>query len=275
MSHCFSLLPDCLAHTGKDVADLLLVELRGVPLDGYGPLAGARIEDPGLELQGRYEWVYVLDGPERVDESELFGEGLRGRRGLDTGGLDDDRGGKVGHLLATHLGGSGVDRGEDLGVLAATADVSRKPFRDLHGRWLRVHREQRDRRHDEAARADAALESTIEPERTLDRMKSGDAGTGREARDGLDLLTAAEPRRENGAAVHGLAVDEHRARAALRAVAPEIRVRKTELEVHRLPEALAVVDNDVVCDPIDLELDATHRRGQRTEIRGGGAPARG
>src|SRR5207245_1512240 len=122
---------------------------------------------------------------------------------------------------------------EDLGVLAAAADVPRERLGDLGRVRLRVRREEREGRHDETARADPALEATFEPVRALDRVEPGDSGSGSEARHGLDLLTATEPRRQDRAAVHRSSVDEDRARAALGAVAAEVRVREAELEVHR------------------------------------------
>ena len=80
-----------------------------------------------------------------------------------------------------------------------------------------------------------------------------DAGSLRKTGDGRDLLAATESRAEDGAAVDGLAVDEHRACAALCAVAAQVGVRETELEVHRLPEALAVIDDEVVLHVVDVE----------------------
>src|SRR5438445_45504 len=55
-----------------------------------------------------------------------------------------------------------------------------------------------------------------------------------------------------------------------RAVAAEVRVRESELEVHRLPEALAIVDDDVALDAVDVKGDATHRRSELRRRGGGG-----
>src|SRR5207245_11608288 len=167
------------------------------------------------------------------------------------------------HFLAAQLCGLRLDGSEDLLVGAAAADVSGEAFGDLNVGRLRDRGEERDGRHDEAARADAALETTVQPESPLNRVETCDAGSGRQAGDRRDLLSAAEPRRQYRAAVHRLAVDQHGTGAALRSVAPEIGVAEAELEVHGLPEALAVIDNDVAPDAIDSERHTAHRRGQR------------
>src|SRR5437868_2132347 len=99
----------------------------------------------------------------------------------------------------------------------------------------------------------AALETTVVPERALHRVQSVDAWTGRQARHGRDLLAASETRRPDGARVHRLPIHEHRTRASLRTVATEVAVRETELEIHRLPEALAVVDDRSVGRTVDVE----------------------
>src|SRR5437667_357763 len=79
------------------------------------------------------------------------------------GHSDGDRSRQVRDLLAAHLSGGGLDGGEDLLVRAASADVSGEAFGDLHIGRLRDRGEQRDGRHNEAARADATLEAAVEP----------------------------------------------------------------------------------------------------------------
>jgi len=161
---------------------------------------------------------------------------------------------------------TGVDRPENLRVLAAATNVPGERLGDLCGVRIGGRRKERGRRHDESASADPALEAAFEPERALDRVQSGDPRTCGEPSDGLDGLAASEPRAQYGAAVYGAAVDEHGARATLRTVTTEIGVREAELEVHRLPEALARIDNHRASDAVDLQLDAALRRRKYAEV---------
>src|SRR5207253_4869982 len=76
----------------------------------------------------------------------------------------------TGHPLHLHV------RLEDAREGAAAADVAVETFLDLIDRRVRVFLVQRDRRHDEARRAEAAHERIDVAERLLDRMQRGAAG---------------------------------------------------------------------------------------------------
>ena len=113
-----------------------------------------------------------------------------------------------------------------------------EPFGDLRVGRLRVGRQQRVGRHNEAARADAALEAAVFPEGALNRVQ------GRPRRrplasagDGQDLLPTAEASGQDGAAVDRAAVDHDGARATLGAVAAQVGAGHAQLRVivsHRL-----------------------------------------
>ena len=124
--------------------------------------------------------------------------GRVGRRCALRGRADETyrRGAMCVTCSAAHLGRGVVHRGVDLDVFATAANVARERLGDLLVARLRVRLQQRVGRHDEAARADAALEAAIFPERALDRVQALDAPARGQRCDRQDLLTAAEPRRE-------------------------------------------------------------------------------
>src|SRR6266516_3353745 len=158
-----------MAEVDKDRAHLGLVQLGWVPLDRDAALVAAHRKDPVALLERLLERVVVLDSAHRLFELEFLGYASSAWRCLDdAGGVHDHGRREVRDLLAAELSGRGVDGGEDLRVLATPADVAGEAFGDLRRRRLRDRPEQLDRRHDESARADAALESTVEPERALD-----------------------------------------------------------------------------------------------------------
>src|SRR5690349_742971 len=99
---------------------------------------------------------------------------------------------------------------------AAAADVAVESFFHLLGRRLRMLFDQRDRRHHEARRAEPAHQRVTIAKRLLHRMELRAVG---EAVDRPNL-SALDFNSERRARVRGLAVDDHRARAADSTVAP-------------------------------------------------------
>src|SRR5262252_4404154 len=93
---------------------------------------------------------------------------------------------------------------------AAAADVAVEPLLHLFRRRLRMLFEQRDRRHHEARRAEAAHQRIAIAERLLHRVKLRAVG---QTVDGANLL-AHNFNRKRRTRILGLAVDDHRARAA-------------------------------------------------------------
>src|SRR5438552_358765 len=90
---------------------------------------------------------------------------------------------------------------------AAAADVAVEPLLDLFRRRLRMLFDERDGRHHEARRAEAAHQRVAIAEGLLHRMEPRAAC---EAVDGADLL-ADGFNRQRRARVRGPAVDDHRA----------------------------------------------------------------
>src|SRR6266850_6607460 len=109
----------------------------------------------------------------------------------------------------------GLDRGQDVGVRAAAAEVARHPLADV----VVVRRlplvEQRDGGEDLTRGAIAALERVLLEERELHRVQ---LAAPRQALDGGDA-GAVQLRDELQAGVHPLAVDDHGASPALPQVA--------------------------------------------------------
>src|SRR5438309_8095903 len=131
---------------------------------------------------------------------------------LGAGGLGGLRG-------AAHRGRRGRDRLDDVHVPGAAAEVALQALPDVVLGRGRVLLEKVGGRHDEAGGAVAALQAVLIPESLLDRMQR--AVRTRQPFDGLDLATIGL-NREHGAGFHRLAVDVHRAGAALAGVAPDV-----------------------------------------------------
>src|SRR5437667_2960350 len=129
------------------------------------------------------------------------------------------------------------DRVENVRVARAAAQVSAQPFGDFVARRLRVLREQMDRRHDHAWRAEAALQAVAVPESLLHRMQMA-------VRDAFDRRDrrAVGLHGEHRARLDGLAVDEHRARAADAGLAADVRPGEAELIAKGVDEQRAQRD---------------------------------
>src|SRR5215218_4024624 len=125
------------------------------------------------------------------------------------------------HLLA----GSGRDCVEDVPVAGAAADVPLQSLLDLVLRRLRRLAEERRRAHQHPGSAVAALEGVMVAERLLERRQLAPGG---KSFDGLDLR-AVRLDREHHAALDELAVDDHRARAAVAGVAAHVAAGQVEV----------------------------------------------
>src|SRR6266513_175734 len=117
-----------------------------------------------------------------------------------------------------------LDRGDDLVVGAAAAEVARHVLHDLLARRGLRLREQCRSGHDLARLAVAALRNLLGDPRLLQRM----IALGRQALDGGDFL-ALHRRDRRYARARRHAVDVHRACAALRDAAAELRAGEPEL----------------------------------------------
>src|SRR5215212_6240241 len=130
-----------------------------------------------------------------------------------------------------HRHGRFADRGDDVVVARAAADVAFDRVADLVVRWIGVAGEEVGRGHDHSRSAEAALEAVLLPEGLLERVERAVAR--------LHPLDRRQPGAvgldgEHRAALHRLAVEVDRARAALAGVAADVRSRQLEI----LPQEL-------------------------------------
>ena len=142
--------------------------------------------------------------------------------------------------------GRAPHRGEDLQMRAAAAEVMRQRRADLRLRRARVAPEQRDRRHDHAVEAVAALRALLGDEGGLDGVRRLDGAEPLQRRDPPPL----RPRKGHHAGPRRPPIHEHRAGAALaeaaavfRAVQPEVvaqhrQQRRRGIEAERVPLAV-------------------------------------
>ena len=113
---------------------------------------------------------------------------------------------------------------DDVVVAGAAAEVALEPVADLLLGRVRVLLQQRDRRHDEARRAEAALQRVLLVERLLHRVQLAVRGEALDRRH----LAAVGLHGEHRARLHRLAVEQHRARAAGGRVAADVRPLEPE-----------------------------------------------
>ena len=159
-----------------------------------------------------------------------------------------------------------LDRGHDIGVGPAAADVAAHQF--LHVRVVGTARflEQRDGRHDLAGRAIAALIAVAGNERRLHRMQC----VGRaQALDGGDLVPVVH-QGEAQAGIHAPAVHMHRARAALPVIAALFRSGEGDGLAEAIEQRRPRIDAKLVV----LAVDAQRDRDRALDVRPVGARGR-
>src|SRR5262249_15178018 len=163
----------------------------------------------------------------------------------------------------TRLGAAHSPRGiedgfEDPLVARAAADVAAHVVLHLVGRRLRIVGEQRHRRHDHAAGAEAALERAVLDERLLDRMEILAA---REALDRTDA-SAARLEREDGTGTDRTIVQQDGAGATHLDVAGLLHAQQAEPVAQALDQRLVRRHGQVVLVAVDDHghRDLSHRR---------------
>ena len=129
-----------------------------------------------------------------------------------------------------HARGRQPDRVEDLRVAGAAAEVAGELLADLVVPRARHALEQRRGRDDEARRAEAALHRPRLDERLLDAVQPVLAAQPLDRRH----LVAVRLRRQDEARAHELAVEQHRARAALALLARVLRAGQPERVAQRV-----------------------------------------
>src|SRR5262245_7021211 len=106
---------------------------------------------------------------------------------------------------------------------------------DVSFGWIRVPPEESNARHHHPRRAVAALQSVFLPETFLNRMKFAVLF---EPFDSTDFATV-RLHGEDGAGLHGLAIDQDRARAAVRRVATNVRAGEPKLVAQKVHQQKA------------------------------------
>src|SRR6185437_6592640 len=155
-------------------------------------------------------------------------------------------GGSLRHLLAGPRDGA-----KDARMRAATAEIAGERLPHLAVAGLRIALQQGRRRHDHAVDAIAALRRLLVDEGLLDGMRLVD---GAETLDGGDLLARRQGDRE-GAGAHRLAVDDHRAGAALSETAAEFCAVQLEVVAQHIEEGGIFLRVHPVPGAVDGELD--------------------
>ena len=140
-------------------------------------------------------------------------------------GLADRRGRLRGRLV--HPGDH--HRRDDLAVAGAAAEHAAERVHHLRLGGARRHSQQRRRRDEHPRRADAALRRAVRMERAL---QAPDLAARVETLEGVDA-PAVEASHRCHAGADRVAVDEHRARAAVAGVAPHLRRREPEVVAQR------------------------------------------
>ena len=160
-------------------------------------------------------------------------------------------GNTVGYVSA----GGVRDRGDDVGVGAATADVAAHPLADLGIRSRVALLDTADAGHDLPGRAVAALERVFVDEGLLQRMKPAIA---LEPLDGGDLRTVMH-HRERQARVDALSVHQNRACAARALVAAFLGAGQIRPFPEHVQQRRSVVHRDLAGFAVDAY---PHHRGR-------------
>ena len=162
-------------------------------------------------------------------------------------------------LLAARRSADLLDRGHDVGIGPAAADVAAHQL--LHVRVVGTAGllEQRDRRHDLARRAVAALVAVAGHERRLHRVQRLGRAQALDRRDLLPVVHQGQAQ----ARVHPAAVHVHGARAALPVVAALLRAGEGD----GLAEAIEQRRPRVDAQPLLLAVDAQRDRDRALDAR--------
>ena len=167
------------------------------------------------------------------------------------------------------------DRGHVSVVVRAAADVARHALPDFILGGIRRSGHDGLGRHQLARRAESALRAVAGDEGRLKRIEPAVVG------EPFDRLHGAPvgPDGELTAGVDGDAVEMHRARAALAAVAPDLGPRQVEVVANQLGQRPPMLDVDGAPHAIDGQRDGGSRRriglaGLRAGPRPGGREGR-
>src|SRR5437899_11440440 len=166
-------------------------------------------------------------------------------------------------LLLPQVLGCGLDGLDDVRVPGAAAEVAADGLADLRLGGILVAGEQGAARDHHPRRAVAALQPVVLPERLLDRVQ-------------LSVLLQAFHRGdlralgldgEDRARLHRIAVEQHRAGAAVRGVAADVRAGQAQVLAEQVDEQQPRLDLHAVRSAVDGQLDVMPGHGYQPPAR--------
>ena len=256
-------IPDETNRVVEQVARVLLI---AGPPDGVAVLAGQHRVDarhrsgpPGIDPRDAGMGVRAPENPCVCHLRQLDVAGIARRAGDPLDRIDPRA------TLADHahripirrpLGRAVEDRGHVAVVVRAAADVARHALPDVILGGIRRRRDDRLGRHQLARRAESALRAIAGNKCLLERIQLVAVGEPFDRCHG----PAVGPDRELTARVDRDAVEMHRARAALAAVAPDLGPREVEMVADQLGKRPAVLDVDSAALAVDGQRDCGARR---------------
>ena len=143
----------------------------------------------------------------------------------------------------------GTDRGDDVLVAGAAAEVALDGVADLVIGGIRGPPQEVGSGHDHPRGAEPALEAVVLPERGLERMEPIGRGHALDRRDRGAVRLDGEHR----AGLDRLAVDGHGARAALRGIAGDVGPGQVQVLAEELDQQTSRLDVDLPWHPVDVE----------------------
>src|SRR5882762_9814158 len=165
---------------------------------------------------------------------------------------------RLAHFLGRVLHGL-----DDIHIARAAAQIPADGLADLLLARIPVAYEERARGHQHARRAESALQTVLLGEALLHRMELARL---LQALDRGDL-GAVGLHREHGAGFDRLAVEVHRAGAAMARIAAHVRARHPEHFADKMHEQKARLDFRLAHRAVDGHADLVHRHGQLLPAR--------
>ena len=153
-----------------------------------------------------------------------------------------------------HGGRTGQHRRHDVLIAGAAADIALEAVANLGFGGRRIFRRQRHRCHHHARGAEAALQAVILMKRFLHRMQRVRTARPRQAFDRRQRAPV-EHRREQGAALHRLAVEQHDAGAALAGIAPDMGPCQVEVLAQQIGDQRRWLDVNRPRPAVERETD--------------------
>src|SRR5712691_989908 len=157
--------------------------------------------------------------------------------------------------LGSELGGRPQHRFDDVLVAGAAAQVAGKRPAHVFLGGVGILREQRLGGHHHARRAEPALQPVLLLEALLQRVQLAGGG---QALDGTDLVPV-DLDGQHGAGLHRPAVDQDRARAAVRRVAAHVRAGQGEPAADQVRQQQPRLHLGDLLRTVDRELDPAYR----------------